>query len=83
MSQYIDLQDQKFGRLTVLKEAGRHKITKGVLWLCQCECGNTCIVMGKYLRKGEVKSCGCLNRQSIGGQEKHGHSTGGKLSPTL
>ena len=38
--------------------------------------------MGKYLRLGEVKSCGCLNRSPFTGPRlKHGHAQNG-LTPT-
>jgi len=53
---------QKFGRLFVVSAAkSQHKRT---YWNCLCECGNTCIAMGKYLRQGKKRSCGCLKRES-------------------
>ena len=33
--------------------------------LCECECGNKCEVTGNSLRKGDTKSCGCINREQI------------------
>lgn len=55
------LVGKKFGRLTVLKRAPRPEGVKGndAYWLCQCDCGNTTIVMGKSLKNGKTKSCGC------------------------
>jgi len=29
-------------------------------WFCECECGKTRIVDGNSLKRGSVKSCGCL-----------------------
>lgn len=56
----LNLKGQVFERLTVIEEAGRnHK--KEVLWKCKCVCGNTTEVTTYRLRKGETKSCGCLN----------------------
>ena len=54
----IDISGQRFGRLTVLCEAGR----KGgqVTWICRCDCGNEHIAKGRDLRCGDVKSCGCI-----------------------
>lgn len=52
----------KYGRLTVMSRApdamyrGQH-ITR---WLCGCDCGGQKIVQGTNLRKGNVKSCGCM-----------------------
>lgn len=37
MSKKIDLTGKVFGRLTVIKEAGRNN--SSLLWLCRCECG--------------------------------------------
>jgi len=53
----LDLVGQTFSRLTVLAyEPGRHPSH----WRCQCECGNETIVLGKNLKKGNTRSCGCL-----------------------
>lgn len=60
----IDLTGQTFGRLTVLGRSQRR--TKWQIhWDCVCECGNTCDVGGKSLRTGDVRSCGCLRKESI------------------
>lgn len=59
---YNDIAGQKFTRLTVLERAeskGKH-----AAWKCVCDCGNEKIVMGANLRTGQVKSCGCLLRES-------------------
>ena len=70
------------GKLTVAVRA-RGKNPKRAYWLCRCDCGRNRIVMGKYLRQREVKSCGCLNRQPLKGpQFKHGHANAGKITPT-
>lgn len=59
----LDLTGQKFGRLTVIKKCD-YKINKGLVWLCQCECGNTKEVASKSLRDGKCRSCGCLKQES-------------------
>lgn len=56
----LDLTGQQFERLTVIEEAGRNN-RKEVLWKCKCACGNFTEVTTYRLRKGETKSCGCLN----------------------
>lgn len=53
-----DMTGQKFGKLTVIKEAGRSG--RKIDWLCQCECGNQKIINGGSLRQGLTKSCGCI-----------------------
>lgn len=60
MSQKIkDISGQKFGKLTAIKIAEDKKNTKGIVWECQCDCGNTVYVLGTLLRSGKTKSCGC------------------------
>jgi len=64
----IDITNQRFGKLTAIAPAG-HSKHGDVLWLCKCDCGNQKQATTASLRKGNVKSCGCLNqRPSIAGQ---------------
>ncbi|NCC62772.1 MAG: hypothetical protein EOM12_18015 [Verrucomicrobiae bacterium] len=58
------LDGLRFGRLVVIERQGKHK-DGNLLWLCKCDCGNTVVVCGKYLRCGDTKSCGCLNIEKI------------------
>lgn len=68
----IDLTGRKFGRLTVIEEAGRDKFG-AVLWRCRCDCGNESIVLSNSLRRGNTLSCGCLNRErTVETHTKHG-----------
>lgn len=61
----INLVGKVFGGLTVIKEADPS--TRGLAnWLCKCECGNTIITSGYYLRQGRKKSCGCRNYRKYG-----------------
>jgi hypothetical protein len=57
-----DHTGQTFGRLTVIREAG-HDHRGYVLWTCQCTCGTEKAVPGVELRRGDSKSCGCLQRE--------------------
>lgn len=50
---------QRFGRLTVLGPVGRTK-GRAIVWLCRCDCGNEIEVVGRSLRSGNTRSCGCL-----------------------
>lgn len=54
----LDLTNQKFGRLTAKKIIGSSNGCN--LWLCDCDCGNTCEVITVRLTKGYTLSCGCL-----------------------
>lgn len=74
MSKFIDLTGQKFNRLTVVERAENTKDGKAS-WKCICECGNEITVIGKDLRSGNTKSCGCYNRESASIRaKKHGYS---------
>ncbi len=55
----VDLSGEKFGKLEVLKLA-YIKNKRTCYWLCKCECGNTKVINGDSLKKGDIKACGCL-----------------------
>lgn len=59
-----DLIGQKFGRLKVLSEGGKHR-SGSILWNCHCDCGNNKIVSSKHLKHGNTNSCGCLKLEII------------------
>jgi hypothetical protein len=58
----VDLKGRKFGRLTVIKDSGKRS-HRAVLWEAECECGKTILVTGNSLKRGNTKSCGCLNKE--------------------
>jgi hypothetical protein len=66
MQKRIDLANQTFGRLTVISFLGSSS-NGNALWLCQCQCGNKCIVDSQRLQKGFIRSCGCqlINRTNL------------------
>lgn len=80
-SDKLDLTNQRFGRLLVLKEAKKKR--KGfTYWLCKCDCGNEVIVKTNCLRNEHTKSCGCYRVDFAAEQfTTHGLSCGGKQSP--
>lgn len=53
-----DISGKKFGSLLVLNRTKSHK--NRAMWECLCDCGNMCVVCGKYLRSGKTTSCGCV-----------------------
>lgn len=58
MSSIIDMTGSKIEKLLVLQQAGSNENGRA-LWLCKCDCGKTCKVLGVHLRRKMVKSCGC------------------------
>ena len=65
-STLIDLTNQRFGKLKVIERVSTYA-DRRTRWLCQCDCGNTCIVLSQVLRKGLQKSCGCSKKKDISG----------------
>ena len=61
MGRLIDLTDNVFERLKVIKRTGTDK-QRNPLWLCKCECEKEVIVRGNLLKSGNTKSCGCLQK---------------------
>ena len=58
-----NLTGMTFGRLTVLKQVPSTNRGRYATWLCQCACGTLKRVTSSNLRRGQVKSCGCLQRE--------------------
>lgn len=56
-----DMTGQKFGRLTVIKQNG--KDASDYRWDCVCDCGNEHNASGAHLRRGNIRSCGCLREE--------------------
>lgn len=61
----IDETGNRYGKLIVLEREDSH--TGKARWICQCDCGNKTVVNGYELRRGDVRSCGCLT--SLGEQQ--------------
>ena len=64
-----DLTGQRFDKLVVVRYD--HSGKGGRYWLCKCDCGNTKIVNGSYLRRGgHFHSCGkCSGRIDLVGKK--------------
>jgi len=53
------LTGKKFGQLRVIKPLDKRS-GRTIIYLCQCDCGNTAEVASVYLTNGDTRSCGCL-----------------------
>lgn len=61
MSIKTNLVGERFGRLVVIAKTASYK---GMRWVCQCDCGKTCVTTGSSLRCGKKKSCNCLRSET-------------------
>lgn len=64
-----DLVGNRYGKLVVLEDSGLRAPNRGVIWKCQCDCGNITWVRGDQLSSKDgckcIRSCGC-QMQSLG-----------------
>lgn len=77
MSKLIDITGNRYGMLTVIcRDENR---PRGVVtWKCKCDCGNVKTVIGRNLKSGQVKSCGCMRVMLAKNTATH-HMTGTRL----
>jgi hypothetical protein len=59
---YNDLTGMVFDRLKAVAPTSQRK-DGHIVWECECECGNTVFVSGRYLTRGYTKSCGCISEE--------------------
>ena len=62
MTRLIDRVGVRYGRLVVIKRIIKEDEHGRSRWECQCDCGNTVIVLGANLTAG-TRSCGCLRKE--------------------
>ncbi|MBF0263560.1 MAG: HNH endonuclease [Magnetococcales bacterium] len=60
----------RFGRLVANEDSGRRSKNGGIIWKCQCDCGNSHFVLGTNLISGSVSSCGCYSREQSSQRQK-------------
>lgn len=60
MATLIDLTGKRFGSLIVVGRVYPDEKSRRVpKWDCRCDCGNTKVATGQYLRSGHTTHCGC------------------------
>lgn len=72
-----ELNNIKFGRLTVIKETKKPSHLKRIetYWICRCECGEEIISGRNRLITNHTTSCGCLQKEKAGNVNRtHGMS---------
>jgi hypothetical protein len=82
-----DIAGHKFGKLTAVQYVGSNlRGSEGAYWDCVCDCGKEVkAAFGGDLRRGGVKSCGCLGPESSkkAGLNKVKDETGNKYGRLL
>lgn len=76
------LEGQRFGRLTVVSRGESKR--SGLTWLCRCDCGGEARPTSSALIKGNTRSCGCLQLETVtalGKRTTTGEFAGGKPTP--
>lgn len=67
MREWPDLTGQRFGKLVVTGQA--ESSARGQrIWICKCDCGNECVVLGSNLKRGASASCGCRKFNDLTGK---------------
>lgn len=62
MGKVSDITGLRFGRLLVVKFVGLNKWNKSI-WACKCDCGSEVDATSANLKNGNVRSCGCFQRE--------------------
>ena len=66
-----NIKGERFGYLTVLYDTGERNKQGGVIWMCECDCGEKKAIQARKLIHGEAKSCGCMHFEAC---KTHGKS---------
>lgn len=61
----LDLTGVRFGKLVCVRPSEEKDSRGGTQWICQCDCGNTCVAALHQLRAGYKRSCGCLSHPPL------------------
>lgn len=71
-----DLTGQRFGRLTVKAKSNNRGSNGSLFWGVTCDCGEKCEIRQDGLLSGVSQSCGCLQKDLMTNNVKHGkHET--------
>ena len=55
-----NLIGKKLDKLLILEKTNSSNLKNGIIWKCQCDCGNICYKTTSSLNKSLINSCGCV-----------------------
>lgn len=67
----IETIGQTFGFLTAIAETDKRE-QGSIVYLFRCKCGNQKEISGSYVRRGKIRSCGCLKGEPYSGKTVRG-----------
>lgn len=68
----VDMGGKKYGRVTALMAVGVNR-SRGMVWLCRCDCGKDFNGTGSEIRYGRITSCPtCAAKNKLDGVTTHG-----------
>lgn len=77
MTKRLELAGVRFGRLIAQYPDG--KISSNIAWVCSCDCGGSVRTSSNNLSMGKVKSCGCLQPETVSARNyRHGMASTNK-----
>lgn len=75
-----DLTGQRFGRLVAIRPGEPNKWGAST-WVCLCDCGTEKVTDAAGMRRGVIKSCGCLKRGPREDWQRNPGKHGGSKHP--
>lgn len=66
---FQNIAGNRFGRLVALEFQGSNS-QRIARWRCKCDCGKEIVTMARSLKRGDTKSCGCLQKQIVGDMQR-------------
>lgn len=72
----------RFGRIVLVRRTSRVTGKRAHIWVASCDCGGQFETTTDGLKNGQVRSCGCLQRElAAQNHRKHGQGAHGQRTP--
>lgn len=62
MGRRLDITGERYGKLVALYPTSKYEKSGGISWMFRCDCGNLKECSTNSVRRGLIKSCGCLHK---------------------